>query len=158
MVRPARLERAASWFVASVLSLTRAAYAMFTQHIPGQVDQEGTAEGTVPAARFLVPFDNSNGAVTSMAIASVFSVGPISVAIRIPRSPDQQTTITLPGAGHMSFAFPAQFPITAGKTGLAELYDPYGTFSILALRFRSGAFTTAPVYSVTGQPIIVKAQ
>ncbi len=53
-----------------------------------------------------------------------------------------------------SFDSSTQFPATAGQSGLAEFYGPSGTFSILALKFNSGAFTTAPVYAVSGAPII----
>jgi len=37
------------------------AYAVFIQEIPGQSDQAGSAQATVASARFLVPFDNTNG-------------------------------------------------------------------------------------------------
>jgi hypothetical protein len=133
-----------------------AAYAIFTQRIPGRPDQDGTAEATPPAVRILAPFDNTNGAVTSMAITNDSGYNTsVSVGIRTPASTVQPAAITLPPGGHMSFTLPTQFPETADQTGLAEFYSSLTSFSILALRFNSGAFTTAPVYSVTGPPIMI---
>lgn len=131
------------------------AYAIFTQRVPGRTDQDGTSPAAPAASRILVPFDNTNGAVTSMAIASPSQNESISVGIHTPVSTTQATAITLPPQGHASFTFPTQFPVTAGTSGLAEFFSANGSFSILALRFQNGAFTTAPVYSVTGPPGII---
>ena len=131
-------------------------YAVFTQRVPGRPDQDGTGEATIPAHRFLVPFDNTNGAVTSMAIASAGSLQTISLGVRTSDGTvTQLPAIALPPDGHTSFAFPTQFPNTSGKAGLAEFYSSSDTFSILALRFGADAFTSTPVYSVTGAPSIV---
>lgn len=134
-------------------------YAIFTQRIPGRTDQDGTGEATPVGSRYLVPFDNTDGAVTTVAIVNpnVTPFETISVAIRkSDGTVAQEPAITLPLEGHTSFAFPAQFPGTSGRAGLAEFYSPNGNFCILALRFNSGgAFTTAPVYLVTGAPILV---
>jgi len=136
-------------------SLPVLAYAIFTQRVTGRSDQDGTAPAAAAVSRILVPFDNTNGAVTSMAIANTTSSsGTIFVGIRTATATTQPAAITLPADGHTSFAFPTQFPATAGQSGLAEFYSSSGSFSILALKFNSGAFTTAPVYSVTGPPII----
>ena len=132
------------------------AYAIFTQRLPGRQDQEGPAEAAPAAVRILVPFDNTNGGVTSIAIANDSGYDTsISVGIRTPMSTIQPAAITLPSGGHTSFAFPTQFPDTADTSGTAEFYSSLTSFSILALRFSSGAFTTAPVYPVTGPPVII---
>jgi hypothetical protein len=130
------------------------AYAIFTQRVAGRTDQDGTSPAAPAASRILVPFDNSNGAVTTMAVASPAQNVSISVGIHTPVSTTQATPITLSPQGHASFTFPTQFPVTAGTTGLAEFSSASGSFSILALRFQNGAFTTAPVYSVNGPPAI----
>lgn len=133
-----------------------AAYAIFTQRILGRPDQAGTAEAMPAAVRILAPFDNTNGAVTSVAITNDSGYNTsVSVGIRTPVSTTQAAAIALPPGGHTSFAFPTQFPETADQSGLAEFYSTLTSFSILALRFSSGAFTTAPVYSVSGPPIII---
>jgi hypothetical protein len=40
-------------------------------------------------------------------------------------------------------------------SGLLEFYNASGSLSVIALKFNSSAFTTAPVYAVSGSPIIV---
>jgi hypothetical protein len=133
------------------------AYAIFTQHVPGRQDQDGTAPAAPAASRILVPFDNSNGFVTTIAIANTTAVSEnISVNL-LPNSGviSSPSPITLPGQGHAAFALPTQFAATNGISGTLEFYIANGSFSILALRFNpTGAFTAAPVYSETGPPVI----
>jgi hypothetical protein len=133
------------------------AYAIFTQRVGTSV-QDGTAPAGAAVSRILVPFNNTNGAVTGVAIANTSSASEnISVGIRTASATTQPSAITLPAKGHMSFALPTQFTATAGQSGLAEFYSSSGSFSILALTFQSTAFTTAPVYSVSGPPIIASS-
>jgi hypothetical protein len=133
------------------------AYAIFTQRVPGRQDQDGTAVASTSATRVLVPFDNTNGFVTTIAIVNP-NASSESVSVGIESSSgsvSQLSPITLPAQGHTSFAMPQQFSATGGQSGLAEFYSASGTISVLALRFNpTGAFTTAPVYAQTGSPII----
>jgi len=130
------------------------AYAIFTQRVPGRSDQEGTASAVAGVNRILVPFDNTNGNVTTLAVANpTLANENISVGIHTSVSTTQPTGFSLTPQGHTSFDFPTMFPGTAGQTGLAEFYTT-GSISIIALRFNTGAFTTAPVYNVTGAPLI----
>jgi hypothetical protein len=131
------------------------AYAIFAQR-SGTTVQQGTAPASAAVSRILVPFNNTSGIVTSMAIANPTSSNEsISVAIRTPFAIEQTTGITLLPEGHASFDFPTEFPGTAQVSGLVEFYSATGSFSILALQFESGAFTTAPVYPVAGAPILI---
>jgi hypothetical protein len=135
------------------------AYAIFTQLVPGRSDQQGTAAAAPAVNRILVPFDNTNGAVTSIAIANPTSFNEdISVGLRTANATSQASGITLPSQGHISFDLPSEFPGSAAVTGLAEFYSASGSFSMLALKFTSGAFTTAPVYPVAGPPVIIPQQ
>ncbi|HEV3333857.1 MAG TPA: hypothetical protein VG096_22885 [Bryobacteraceae bacterium] len=133
------------------------AYAIFTAR--GASLQNGTAPASAAVSRILVPFDNVGGAATSMAIVNTTSSSEtINVGIRTSAGISQPSAITLPAQGHTSFDFPTKFgAAVAGLSGLAEFYSPSGSFSILALRFQSGAFTTAPVYSATGPPLIASS-
>ncbi|HUI76855.1 MAG TPA: hypothetical protein VLY24_03040 [Bryobacteraceae bacterium] len=134
------------------------AYAIFTQRVPGRTDQEGTAPAAAASSRILVPFDNTGGAATSMAIANTTSSSlTVNVGIRTSSATTQPSSIVLPAQGHTSFSFPTQFAASAGASGLAEFYAPSGSFSILALKFEAGAFSTAPVYAETGSPIIASS-
>jgi hypothetical protein len=141
-------------------SVAVSGYAISTRRIPGRTDQEATGQAAPVASRYLVPFDNTGGSVTTVAIVNPNMTPQETISIGIRTSDgivSQEPAITLPLGGHASFSFPVQFPATAGKTGLAEFYNYPEGFSILALHFSSGAFTTAPVYSVAGSPIIVSA-
>lgn len=136
------------------------AYSVFTQRVPGRGAQEETAEA-IPLidGRYLVPFDDTGGAVTAIAIANASnSVVSQSVSVGV-RTADGGVTqlppITVPTLGHMSFAFPAQFPSTANQRGLAEFATDSLGIAIIALQFDAGAFTTVPVYAVSGPPIII---
>jgi hypothetical protein len=136
------------------------AYAIFTQRIPGRTDQDGTAPAAAGATRFLVPFDNSSGFTTAVAVANYSSSGTINVNIQSDTGVISHDSFTLPAQGHLAVALGQQFPSTAGQRGMAEFYIA-GTgreapaLSMIALRFNAtGAFTTAPVYAQTGSPII----
>jgi len=134
------------------------AYAIFTQRVPGRTDQDGTAPAGASTDRVLVPFDNTGGFVTSVAVVNPTSVSlTASVNIKIETGAISQSSILLPAQGHSAFALPQQFPETSGHRGLVEFYlgPRTGTLSIIALRFNpTGGFTTAPVYGQTGAAII----
>jgi hypothetical protein len=133
------------------------AYAIFTQRVPGRQDQDGTAPAATSASRVLVPFDNSPGFATGVALANSGSAAEsVSVNIQTDTGVISQASIpSLPALGHMSFSLAQQFPGTAGQRGLAEFYTNGGSLTIIALRFNpTGAFTSAPVYAETGSPII----
>ena len=130
------------------------AYAIFTQRVLGRPDQSGTASASAGANRILVPFDNTNGTVTSIAIANpTLNNENINVGIHTGVSTTQPAALSLTPDGHLSSDLPTLFPGTTGQSGLVEFYTT-GSITIIGLRFNSGGFTTAPVYSVTGAPIL----
>jgi hypothetical protein len=133
------------------------AYAIFTKRPAGLPAQVGTSPAIAAASRILVPFDNTLGNVASMALVNASSSAEtITVNLRTTiGTVTQPAPLTIPAQGHIAFTFPAQFPATAGQSGLAEFYTATGTFSVLALSFNpAGSLTTAPVYNESGPPII----
>lgn len=133
------------------------AYAIFTQVVPGRQNQDGTAPAAPAASRILMPFDNTNGFVTTMAIANPnSSSASVTVAMQPGAGqPAELTPISLPPNGYMAFTLPQQFPSTSGFNGLLEFSSASASFSIIAIRFNAtGAFTTSPVYAETGASII----
>jgi hypothetical protein len=133
------------------------AYAIFTKRPPGLAAQVGTSPAIAAASRVLVPFDNTMLNVASMALVNASSSAEtITVNLRTTDGTvTLGTPLNIPAQGHIAFTFPAQFPATAGQSGLAEFYTSSGTFSILALSFNpAGSLTTAPVYNESGPPII----
>jgi hypothetical protein len=134
------------------------AYAIFTQTVPGRTNQDGTAPAAPSASGVLVPFDNTNGFVTTMAIANTTAASEsISVGMQPTSGASSQlAAITLPANGYMAFALSQQFSATAGQSGLLEFYSASGSLSLISLRFNpTGGFTAAPVYAEAGGPIIV---
>ncbi len=133
------------------------AYAIFELTVPGRQNQDGTAVATASTSRTLVPFDNTNGFVTSMAIVNTSGA---SEAIAVSAQPTggaaaQLSPITLPANGYTSFTVPQQFSSLNSASGLLEFYASTGSFSLIALRFNpTGAFTSAPVFAETGSPVI----
>lgn len=134
------------------------AYAIFTLRVPARQDQEVTAPASSGATRFLVPFDNTSGFVTSIAFVNLSGASElITAAFRTTGGSVSQAALpSIPVGGHMAFVFPQQFSATGGQSGLAEFYCTTGAFAIIALRTNpTGGFTAVPVYAQTGPPIIV---
>ena len=107
--------------------------------------QEGTATvEAIPSQHFFVPFDNTNGAVTSMAITNTgTAAASISVTLRYS---DGSNTNVLPypsiGArNHVAFVISTPFPNSAGRAGVAE-FTSTAPLIVVVFRFNStGAFT-----------------
>lgn len=96
--------------------------------------------------RFLLPFDNANGLVTSIALTNVSGAesGKIEVMFRDEdgQAMDNSYKRTLPPLGHVAFASPDEMPFLAGRRGTAEFAMSGGRMSALALRFNSAALTS----------------
>ena len=133
------------------------AYVIFTNRIPGLRDQDGTAPAVAATNRVLVPYDNSSGSATAIAVVNPGGAPQdITVGFRNTTGGVAVSALpTVPAMGHLAFVLAQQFPATAGRSGLAEFYSPTRNFSMIALRFNpTQSFTAAPVYLQTGPPII----
>jgi len=131
------------------------AYAVFTWS-PGGTSQDGTAPAMASASRILVPFDNTAGLVTAIAVVNPTSASEsVSAAVEFADGSTSPAALpAIPAQGHIQFLFPSQFPQTAGKSGLMEFYVSSGSLASIALRANGAALTTSPVYAETGPPII----
>ncbi len=77
------------------------AYAIFTETVPGRQNQDGTALAAPSVSRMLVPFEDTNGFVTSIAIVNTTGA-PESVAVAMQPGSGaaaQLSPITLPANG-----------------------------------------------------------
>jgi hypothetical protein len=148
------------------------AYAIFTLHVPGRQNQDGTALAAAPASSFLVSFDNSPGFTTSIAIANASDAAEtISANLLLASGETVSASLpSIPALGHAAFALTTQFPQSAGQQGTLELSSQLvddsvaghragahvaslPTFSVIGLRFNpTGAFTSLPVYVVGAEP------
>jgi hypothetical protein len=89
-------------------------YAIYTYRAAGHQDQDATAPGVASASRILVPYDNTNGLVTAIAV-----VNPTATSETVSVSFQSETggivtgsLPTLPPNGHSAFVLPTQFPGT----------------------------------------------
>jgi hypothetical protein len=124
----------------------------------GATQDDGTALAVAASNRILVPYDDSNGFVTNMAIVNPTGAAEdISVAFRTTDGGVATGVLSqVPAGGHLSFGLSTQFPIILNHAGLAEFYSATGTFSIIALRTNpTHSFTAAPAYFVSGAPMIM---
>jgi hypothetical protein len=124
-------------------------FAVYSQTI-GNANQEAE----IPlenrnAGGYVVPFDNTNGSATGVALANI-SPQAVNSAITIRDDTGAvllQDTITLPAMGHTSFNLTDRYAsVTARRRGTLEFRTPSaGQFSVLGLRFNAtGAFSTIP--------------
>ncbi|MFB3830036.1 MAG: hypothetical protein ACE15B_24925 [Bryobacteraceae bacterium] len=137
-----------------------AGYAIFTARNAGGPPQDATAPAVTAAGRILVPFDNTEGLVSAVALVNPTAAAE-TVSVNLRTSDGSTSTATLPSLpanGQVTFLMPNQFSQTTGKRGLAEFYVSSGSISAIALRARTGAgdvaMTSAPVYPQSGAPII----
>jgi hypothetical protein len=140
-----------------------------------QLDSAGTVDGfaifhynptnqeavvpleTRSASSYLLAFDNTNGALTGVAVENVSAQ---SATIPLIIRDDAGTRIfsgTLPALnanGHTSFVLSTQFPSTANVRGTMEFDAPDfptpGHVSVLGIRYTGGTLTTIPILANVG--------
>ncbi len=132
-------------------------YVVFTNRVPGHQDDEGTAPAVAASNRILVPYDDSNGFVTAIAIVNPTAADQtVSVGFRTVDGLVAVSALpTVKALAHTAFVLSQTFPVIAGHRGLAEFYSATGTISMIAFRFNpTQSFTAAPVFFQTGPPLI----
>jgi hypothetical protein len=126
-----------------------AGFAIFRQRAPDDRDSEGTSPlesgGT---ASLLLPFDNSAGFVTGVALVNATSDAVIVTATIRDDNGAQigLQAVALPAMGHASFAVADRFSVTSGRRGIIEFRNTAGgAVTGLGLRFSPfGSFTSIP--------------
>ncbi|MCX6630979.1 MAG: hypothetical protein NTW28_25485 [Candidatus Solibacter sp.] len=126
-----------------------AGFAIFRQRGPDSRDSEGTSPlesgGT---ASLLLPFDNTAGFVTGVALVNATSEAVIVTATIRDDNGAQigLQAVALPAMGHTSFGVTDRFSMTSGRRGIIEFRNTAGgAVTGLGLRFSSfGSFTSIP--------------
>ena len=120
--------------------------------------QEGTANiASVNDTDFFVPFDNTSGAVTSMAITNPNATSAtISVTLRYSSGISESVTYpALPARAHQAFTIKSQFPNSTNQSGVAEFVSSVPV-SVVAFRFNStGAFTAFDAVPSSGDSVSI---
>ncbi len=122
----------------------------FRQRVAGRPDFESsvtlTREDETPV---YLPFDNTLGAVTTLAITNPSSSDNTDLQLRFWDSSGREITtrnITLSARTTTAFSIPDQYPELVGRSGQLRIQGSSGSLSTLALRFNpSGPFSTVPV-------------
>jgi hypothetical protein len=130
------------------------AFAIFRDQVNSQLTPEGTAAlDAHNQASFMLPFDNTAGYVTSIAIvnnsstqqaagmtATVLDENGVTLAENLLIS-------NLPPNGHTAFSLPVEFSATAGKRGVIQIQSTWSSgITALGLRFSpTSSFTSIPV-------------
>ena len=99
------------------------AYAIFTLHVPGRQNQDGTALAAAPGLQTMIPFDNAVGFTTTIAVVNA-SGSPETLSAVLTLKNGQTVTSSLPAIparGHAAFALAAQFPQSVGQEGTLTL-------------------------------------
>ena len=128
-----------------------AAFGIYNSQVPGLPNTEATValEARQPTS-WIVPYDNSAGFVTGVAIANTTSSAVAVTAVLRDESGQQVASsalLNLRAMGHMAFSLLDQFPALNGRAGTILLQNTSGaTSAALGLRFNpSGTFTSLPV-------------
>ncbi|MGE5644780.1 MAG: cohesin domain-containing protein [Acidobacteriota bacterium] len=97
----------------------------------------------------VVPFDNTNGFLTGIALANGAPDTPaeLTLALRDESGVSiSEEPLTLPAGGHTSFVAGDKYPALRGLRGSIEVRGPADTIRVLGLRFApDGSFTPFPV-------------
>ena len=116
-------------------------FAIFHRFSDAQEAVVPLTAGTPNAPSYLLAFDNTNGIVTSVAVANVSSqTANIGYIIRDDTGAQigSGTLAALPGNGQIAFVLPdaaTGFPVTANKRGTVEFDTPAGgQISVLGIR------------------------
>lgn len=130
-------------------------YAIFRASVQGLPD----FEALVPMSafddyKFLMPYDNLNGFVTSMALVNPASNSASQVFVSILDKDGNtigQDTINLATETQVSFSIPERWPVTQNQIGSILFESDIDRLSALGFRFNPGhAFATIPIMNWSG--------
>jgi hypothetical protein len=120
---------------------------IFRETVPGQQASEAAVPILRPvSSTTLLPYDNTNGLVTSLALVNPDPINqaPINATI-FDQNGNQIASglINLPPQGQQPFALPTQFPGANNQKGVAVFSNPTGgSITGLGLRFSGAPFTS----------------
>jgi hypothetical protein len=124
--------------------------AIFRQRLSGDRDSEGAVPLSLSGTRrFVLPFDNTQGVVTVMALANQDQAQLTSVSVILRDESGQMLgneVVELAPLGRSAFVLPTRFQETGNIRGVAEFSSPNVDLSALGLRYNPlGSFTSIPV-------------
>ena len=118
---------------------------IFRSVIPGQPVSEGTVTGVSSGRRVVLPFDNTQGFVTGVAVANTNANQSLTITLVFQFDTGAQITgsLTLGPHAHTAFVLPTMFSSTAGGRGSILFTAPTPDITVVGLSFSpSGSFTS----------------
>jgi hypothetical protein len=118
---------------------------IFKRSVAGSSDSEATVTGLPSSGSIFLPFDNTQGFITGVAVANTSAAQAITIAMVFDFEDGSQSTasITLLSHSHMAFVLPTTYPITMGARGSIHFTAPSPDVSVLGLRFNpNNSFTS----------------
>ena len=111
--------------------------AIFHRSIAGTSDSEATVVGTVSGESVSLPFDNTQGYVTGVALANTNPLQSITITavFEFENGGSLLQLISLPVHGHTAFVLPATYPATGGLRGVIHFTTSSPDISAVGLRF-----------------------
>jgi len=118
---------------------------IYSQPDPPRVQEGTTNIATAGSQHFFMPFDNTNGAVTSAAITNSGANAANNVMVTLRYSSGLSETVPwgspIAARSHTGFQLNNQFPHSSGQSGVAEFVSDQPLYTVV-FRFNStGAFT-----------------
>jgi hypothetical protein len=119
--------------------------AMYQFNDGGPTNSLGTEIATLSGNNILMPFDNAQGNVTTMAIANTNPAQALTVSMLFETEGGAQSTSSLVLQPHtqQTFVVPALDPAVAGVRGSIKFSAPTADIAVMGLEFTStGQFTS----------------
>jgi hypothetical protein len=118
---------------------------IFRRVIAGQPDSEGTVTGVSSGSRIVLPFDNTQGFVTGVAVANTNPSQSLTIALVFQLDNGSQIggSLFLPAHAHMAFVLPTKFTSVAGARGSILFTASSPDITVMGLRFNpNGSFAS----------------
>jgi len=118
---------------------------IFRQIVPGRPDSEGTVTAVQSGSRIFLPFDNTNGYVTGVAVANTNPTQPLFIPFlfQLENGSAVNGSLSLPAHAHTAFALTTMFPSLAGVRGSIEFTAQTPDIAVVGLRFSpTNSFTS----------------
>ncbi|MDP9113895.1 MAG: Ig domain-containing protein [Acidobacteriota bacterium] len=118
---------------------------IFQFSIGSSRDSQGSSIASFSGSSFLMPFDNTQGNVTAVAIANTNAAQPLTVTMNYVTDGGAQTTtsIVLAPHAHQAFVTTTNNPAVSGFRGAIHFSAPTADIAVMGLEFTAaGAFTS----------------
>jgi hypothetical protein len=122
---------------------------IFRQRVSGRPDSEGTVTGMQAGSRVVLPFDNTNGYATGVAVANTNASQMLSISLTFQAESGATSTGTLllSPLAHTAYVLTSNYPALAGVRGSITFTATTPDISVVGLRFSpTNSFTSLGVF------------